>query len=185
MTTNNKIPPLWQKLNSEPGPDYSIFRVRYDWLKNPRNHQELKRLVLETNDWVNIVALTPEQKIVVIRQYRFGTGKISAEIPGGIVDPGEEHQLAARRELQEETGFTSQKWRYLGPVEPNPAFLSNVCHQWLAEDAVQTHPPELDDGEDISVALLTLDEIKAEIQAGHFRHALALLALAHVFDLRR
>ena len=121
---------------------------------------------------------------MVVRQFRFGSGKISTEIPGGLVDPGEDHHTAAIRELREETGFTSEHWRYLGAVEPNPAFLSNVCHQWCAEDAHQTEVATQEAGEDIFVDTLSLVELGQEIQAGKFRHSLALLALAHVFDLR-
>ena len=114
-------PPLWQKHKSELGPTLPFFQVRYDWMENPRNQQVLKRIILETGDWVNIVAVTPEKKVVVVRQFRFGTEKISTEIPGGLIDPGEEAKTAAMRELQEETGYTSSKWTYLGPVEANPA----------------------------------------------------------------
>jgi len=178
-----KRPQPWPKLKTERGPDLLIFQVRYDWLRNPRNQKTMKRLVLEANDWVNVVAITPAQEIVVVRQFRFGAGAVTTEIPGGLVDPGEDSKTAAMRELQEETGFTSTQWRYLGSVEPNPAFLENVCHQWLAEEAVQTETINLDEGEDIAVTTLSLDEIRAEIEAGHLRHSLALLSLSRVFDL--
>ena len=172
-----KGPMPWKKLRSEVGPTLPLLKVRYEWMENPRNQRETRALVLDSPDWVNIVAITPEKKVVVVRQYRFGTDKISTEIPGGLIDPGEDDKTAAMRELQEETGFTSEKWRYLGYVEPNPAFLSNRCHQWLAEDAVQNQEPSFDDGEDIVIDTLTLDELGEEIQAGTFRHSLAMMAL--------
>ncbi|MEM7030528.1 MAG: NUDIX hydrolase [Chloroflexota bacterium] len=182
--TNKKGPPAWRKHKAEYGPTLPFFQVRYDWMENPRNQQVLKRIILETGDWVNIVAVTPEQKVVVVRQFRFGTAKVSTEIPGGLIDPGEDSKTAAMRELKEETGYTSDKWTYLGSVEANPAFLNNVCHQWLAEDVKQTSDIDLGDGEDITIDTLTLAEIKAEMKVGTFRHSLALLALAHVFDIR-
>jgi 8-oxo-dGTP pyrophosphatase MutT (NUDIX family) len=176
-------PKPWKLIREEPGPDLGLFKARYHWKQNPRNGRVLKRLVLECNDWVNVVAVTPEEEIVVVRQYRFGNQKITTEIPGGIIDPGESSKEAAIRELKEETGYTSSNWTYLGPVEPNPAFHTNLCHQWLAEGAKQTHPPEPDMGEDIRVRLLTLKGLRLEIKEGRLWHALALSALSRVFDL--
>lgn len=162
-----------------------LFRPRWDQLRNPRTGEVLRRLVLETPTWVNVVALTPERRLVVVRQYRFGTRAVTTEIPGGLVDRGEAHGEAARRELREETGYTSQAWSYLGAVEPNPAFQDNLCHHWLAEDALPTHPQELDGGEDIEVATLDLAEVQSQILAGEIRHALVLTALTRLLDLRR
>jgi 8-oxo-dGTP pyrophosphatase MutT (NUDIX family) len=179
----NKKPAVWQRHRTEKGPHLEILQARFDWLKHPGNQKEMKRLVLEANDWVNIVATTPNNEVVVVRQYRFGAEKITTEIPGGMVDHGEDSEAAAIRELKEETGYTSIKWRYLGSVEPNPAILNNLCHSWYAKDAVQTEEMNPDEGEDIVVTTLTLDEIRNEIQAGSFRHSLALLALTKVFDL--
>ncbi|MFH1995011.1 MAG: NUDIX hydrolase, partial [Nitrospinota bacterium] len=76
----------WERVRSEGGPDIPLFSVQYHWMKNPRNGELLKRLVLETNDWVNIVPLTADGNIIVIRQYRFGVERIITEIPGGLVD---------------------------------------------------------------------------------------------------
>jgi 8-oxo-dGTP pyrophosphatase MutT (NUDIX family) len=175
----------WPRLASEHGDDLMICRVRYDTVTNPRTGASLRRTVLETPGWCNVVALTPERRIVVVRQFRFGTGKVTAEIPGGIVDPGEAHLDAARRELREEAGYTSERWTYLGAVEPNPAFHDNLCHHWLAEEALRTHDQELDGGEDIAVETWDLEELRARIDGGEVRHALVLTALGKVFDLRR
>lgn len=183
MTAQYPSPPLWPRLRSEPGPHIPLFNVRLDWLENPRTREVLQRLVLETPDWVNIVALTPEGRAVMVRQFRFGVGKITTEIPGGIVDPGETSEDAARRELLEETGYTSDEWVYLGAVEANPAIQNNFCHHWLARNAVKNGQMALGEGEDITVMEMSLEEIKAEIQAGRLLHSLALSALARVFDL--
>lgn len=182
MDTNIEKP--WEILRSEPGPDLILFRSRYDWVRNPRNARSLKALILESADWVNIVALTPEKKVVVVRQYRFGVGKTTLELPAGIMDAGETPEQAAIRELKEETGYTSANWKYLGWVETNPAFLNNLCHQWLALDVVKTSAPELDEGEEISVAELSLEEVRFEIEQGNMRNSLTVLSLSRVFDLR-
>lgn len=171
-------------LASEPGPDLLICRARFDMLTNPRTGEQMRRTVLETPDWVNVVALTPERRLIVVRQFRFGTAAITTEVPGGVIDEGESSELAARRELREECGYTAPRWSYLGAVEPNPAFHTNLCHHWLAEDAVRTHGQELDSGEDIAIDALGLDEVRELVRSGAIRHALVLTALSKVLDLR-
>lgn len=161
-----------------------LFRPRWDTLKNPRTEQVMDRLVLETPDWVNVVALTEARRLVCVRQFRFGTGEITLEIPGGVISPREAHGDAASRELREETGYTSQRWTYLGCVQPNPAFLDNICHHWLAQDARRTHELQLDSGEDIVVLELELDDVRAKIASGEIRHSLVVTALSRVLDLR-
>ena len=175
----------WPKLGSERGPDFGILRVRFDDLENPRTGAKLRRIVLENPAWVNIVALTPDSRVVVIRQFRFGTSAVATEIPGGMVDPGESSEHAAKRELREETGFESSKWTYLGCVEPNPALQDNLCHHWLAEDVVMSAEPELDPGEDIEVTTYSLKQIGQAIEDASMRHVLVLSALGRVFDLRK
>lgn len=177
-------PRLWRTEKSERGENLLICRVRYDHMENPRTGEVLRRTVLETRDWVNVVALTREQRVVVVRQFRFGTGAITTEIPGGVIDANEEPLDAARRELREECGYSATEWTYLGAVEPNPAFHDNLCHHFLARGAERTHAQELDEGEDIVVAELALDELRARIRSGEIRHALVLTALQRVLDLR-
>jgi ADP-ribose pyrophosphatase len=174
----------WEKKSTEYGPELKLFQVRYDWLINPRNKKLLKRLILESENWVNIVARTAKNKIVTVKQYRFGVEKFTLEIPGGLIDENESSKEAAIRELKEETGYTSKNWQFLGVVQPNPAFQNNLCYHWYAENAQKTDEPDLDDGEDIVVANLSLSEIKDAIQQGDFLHVLALSALSRVFDLR-
>jgi len=177
-------PRPWPRVGGEPGPDLLVCRARFDVLTNPRTGQNLKRTVLETPDWVNVVALTDERRLVVVRQYRFGSASVTTEIPGGMVDPGEDPEQAARRELREEAGYTAERWTYLGAVEPNPAIHDNLCHHWLAEGARETHGLDQDAGEDIVAETLSAAEVREELAAGRMRHALVLTALARVMDLR-
>ena len=181
MTERSPAP--WKKLGTEPGPELIIARARFDTVENPRTGKALRRVVLEAPTWTNVVALTPERRVVFVRQFRFGTERVTTEIPGGVVDPGEEPLEAARRELREETGYTSDRWSLLATIEPNPAFQSNLCLQYLAQDARKTHEVELDDGEDIEVALIEIEEVCRLIRAGEINHSLVVSALARVFDV--
>ena len=173
----------WERVKSEPGPDLIIFKARFDWLKNPRNARIMRVIVLETTDWVNIVAVTPGGKILVVRQYRFGVGRTTVEIPAGLLEAGETPEQAARRELEEETGCTTDRWTYLGWVEANPAFLNNRCHTFLAQDVVKTGAAHPDETEEIAVSELTLEEVRTEIAAGRMRNSLSIVSLARVFDM--
>ena len=174
----------WLRISSESGPELVLFKARFDWMKNPRSGKQLKALVLEAPDWVDVVALTPQKKIIVVYQYRFGVARPTIEIPAGIIEIGETPEQAVKRELREETGYTAKSWEYLGWVEANPAFMNNICHQWLALDVMRTSSIELDDSEDVAIGELTLEEICNEINTGRMRNSFTLLALSRVFDFR-
>lgn len=177
-------PRAWPRISSRHEPSLILFRPRWDRLRNPRTDEEFDRLVLETPDWVNVVALTARRELVLVEQYRFGSGDVTLEIPGGVLDRGEDHAAAARRELAEETGFTGGAWTYLGAVQPNPAFHDNLCHHWLAEGVERTQGQGLDAGEDIAIRSLPLSEAARAVADGRIRHALVLTALCRVLDLR-
>ncbi|MCY3839541.1 MAG: NUDIX hydrolase [Gammaproteobacteria bacterium] len=173
----------WEKVRSERGPNLGILDVRFDWMRHPDGEPVLKRLILESVDWINIVALTPEGLSIMVDQYRFGIGARTLETPGGMVDPGEDPLTAAKRELLEETGYGGGAWTYLGAVEPNPAIHPHLCHHFLADGVGKLAEPEPGPGEAIGLEFLSLDGIRAAMADGSLRHALALSALARVFPL--
>jgi len=173
----------WKKIRTDHSTDLKLFRARWDEMENPRTGQVMKRLILDTQDWVNIVPITDNGEIVIVNQYRFGVNKFTAEIPGGLVDQGENSKEAAIRELKEETGYTGGQWIYLGSVEPNPAFHTNLCHHWLAQGVKKTVEPILDPGEDIEVTKLSIEALKKIIKEGRLKHVLALSALSRVPEI--
>lgn len=183
MQTDGVADHGWELLGVEPGPDLPLFTPRFDILRNPRNGRRKRGLVLSSTDWVNCVAVTTDERLVMVRQYRIGIRGLTLETPGGMVDPGETPRDAASRELLEETGFAGGEWRYLGAVEPNPAIHDNLCHHWLADGVVHSADQSLGHGEDIEVQILSIGEVKAAIDRGELRHALALSALSRVYDL--
>jgi ADP-ribose pyrophosphatase len=184
MTSKSNDKKAWELIRSEQGPNLILFQARYDWVKHPLTSATMKAVILETADWVNVVAITAEKKILTVSQYRFGIEKTTVEIPAGLIEKGETSEHAAKRELLEETGYTTDHWEYLGEVEANPAFLDNHCHLWLALDVTKTHQTHMDETEEITLDELSLDEVQNEISAGRMRNSLTLLALSRVFDLR-
>jgi 8-oxo-dGTP pyrophosphatase MutT (NUDIX family) len=181
---DSSAPRRWVRHSSRHSGGLLIFQPRWDLMENPRTGERMERLVLETRDWVNVVALTERSELVVVHQYRFGTEAVTIEIPGGVIDLGESPLEAARRELREESGFTSQDWIELGAVAPNPAFHDNSCHHFLARGVQRTHPQELDSGEDIVVELVSIERVRELVASGAIDHSLVLSALARVLDLR-
>ena len=121
---------------------------------------------------------------MVVKQFRFGVAKTTVEIPAGMIEAGETPEQAAIRELREETGYVAADWKYLDWFEANPSFLNNVCHSWLAVDVVKRQAAQLDEGEEISINELSLEEVRNEIEQGNMRNSLTVLALSRVFDLR-
>lgn len=170
----------WQTLGSEPVADYRIFKVRRDRLVSPRTGGAHDFVVLESADWVNVIATTPKKQVVLIEQYRFGKGAVTLEIPGGVIDAGEDPVAAAIRELKEETGYSARSFTLLGMVEPNPAIQTNRCYTVLAEDAEPAGTQELDEKEDIGLVVRPLADVPQLLRSGLITHALVWAAFMHL-----
>jgi len=128
-------------------------------------------------EWVNVVAVTPKEEIVLIRQFRHGTRAVTLEIPGGMVDPGETPLEAARRELLEETGYGTENRRLLGTVHPNPAIQDNSCYTYLATGAVKISEQQTEGTEDIEVFTAPVSETDKMVLEGNITHSLVIAAL--------
>jgi 8-oxo-dGTP pyrophosphatase MutT (NUDIX family) len=182
-------PQRWQKLRSEPCATTRIFDVTREIYRRPDRDREQSFFVVNAPDWVNVVALTPDHQLVLVRQFRFGIDDFSLEIPGGVMEPGEDGITAGLRELREETGYTGDRARLLGRVHPNPAMQSNRCHLVLVENARLAGPLEWDPDEELAVVTKPVDEVYALAYGGGITHALVLDALLlftpHWAQLRR
>ncbi|MEO7793504.1 MAG: NUDIX hydrolase [Thermoanaerobaculia bacterium] len=143
-------------------------------------------LTLDAPTWVNVIALLPDEGVLLVRQWRYGIGAETLEIPGGMVEVAEtdDPRAAAGRELLEETGYRAGRLTYLGEVEPNPAFITNRCLTFVAEDLVREGEPEGDGEEELVVEIAALDEIPRLILSGAIRHALVIAAF-YLFEHSR
>jgi 8-oxo-dGTP pyrophosphatase MutT (NUDIX family) len=177
------MPQKWNRKSSSFLQATPVFKLRTDVLINPRTKKELNAFVLESRDWINIVPITPDNKVVLVKQYRFGTESFTLEVPGGLADDTDESMAhAARRELNEETGYDSDEIITLGKVNPNPAILNNHLHIFAATHVKKVSGQSLDDGEDIEIELIPYDDIPALVQNGTIAHALVLNAF-YLYDL--
>jgi ADP-ribose pyrophosphatase len=173
--------PQWQRVRSELLADLKLFRARFDFMKNPRNGATDRMIVLETPDAANVVAITKDQQMLFVEQYRFGISQRTLELPGGIVDMGEDQAVAAQRELREETGYTGSQWQYLGKIASNPVFMTNYIHHHLAEEVEQTHELHLDEGEALEVITMPVSEVFQRFREGWFQHPHTVNALVLYF----
>lgn len=166
----------WKRLSSEVALRAHVFRYVKVKSESPTTGKVGDFDVVQCLNWVNVVALTKDQKIVLIKQFRHGTEEVTVEIPGGAVHPEEDVLLAAQRELREETGYTSSNWKHIGRVDANPAFMNNYCDTYLALDAEATHPQEFDPFEEIEVYLRDKKDIPQMIKSREITHSLVVAA---------
>ena len=164
---------------------YRIFNLRTDRAVSPRTGQDHDFFVLESAPWVNIIPITPEDKVVFIRQYRHGIQDTTLEVPGGLVEPFDDPKSAALRELREETGYASRDIHFLGKVHPNPAIQDNECHSFVVWNVEQTALQDLDAKEDIETILYPLSSVPQMIHSGQITHSLVLCAFFFFFAAYR
>jgi ADP-ribose pyrophosphatase len=155
---------------------FPIFTLKKSRRINPRTKQPTDFVRIEGLDWANIISLTPNNEVVLIRQYRHGSEEFTIEIPGGCIEEGEDPGESALRELKEETGYKASTCEPLGWVRPNPALLSNKCYFFLAKNVEISGAQILDPGEDIQVFTQPLTQVIAQIQNGEITHALVVAA---------
>lgn len=173
----------WPTIRSEDLGEFRIFHLRRDFKRSPRTGREHDFFVLECPGWVNVIALTPDRRIILVEQRRHGTESLELEIPGGVMDPHDDSPVAtAVRELREETGYEGAQARLLNSMAANPAIQNNLCHAVLIEGCEPRHPTDLDLGEDLVTRVVPLAEIPSLVGGGRIRHSLVLASL-YYFEL--
>jgi ADP-ribose pyrophosphatase len=177
MSASPVEPFRWEKGASRTQLKTRIFEVLgVEYRHGPRERSR-EFTVIQAPDWVNVVALTSDHQLVLVRQFRFGIDDFSVEVPGGVIEAGEDPVVAGLRELSEETGFSGTQARLLATVHPNPAIQSNRCHLVLVENVRKTHELSWDQDEEIHVSTLPVEEVFTLARNGGITHSLVLNAL--------
>ncbi|MBO8448516.1 MAG: NUDIX hydrolase [Bacteroidetes bacterium] len=174
----------WETISSEYLFTRPWLTVRHDQVRLPDGRINPEFYVLEYPGWVNIIAITDDGKFVMERQYRHGLGKTCYEIAAGVVEKGETPMEAARRELEEETGYGGGVWTELMVISGNPSTTDNLTHCFLADGVRKVAAQHLDSTEDLSVCLLTLDQVRQLLVSDKIRQALMAAPLWKYFATR-
>jgi len=171
----------WEILSTEKGPNLRLFKAYLHQMKNPRNGEIAPKVVLSGADAANCLVITPEEEIVFVKQYRFGIGDFTLELPGGLVEQDENPMDSAIREIKEETGYGSDQIYYLGKIASNPVFMDCWVHHFLAKNATKKFEPQQDLGEDIETILIPKEKVLHMLKKGEFIHPHTISALALFF----
>lgn len=172
----------WKTLSSE-------YLIERPWLTARRDRVELpdgriidEYYVLEYPDWVNIIAIDKEGRMILVRQYRHGLQRTNFELVAGVLEKGEDSMTAARRELLEETGYAGGEWYELMQVSANTSTMTNLTHCFVAVGVEKVSVQHLDATEDLEVYTFTQDEVKEMIRHGEFMQALMVAPLLRYFS---
>jgi 8-oxo-dGTP pyrophosphatase MutT (NUDIX family) len=173
----------WRKVSSRPLGDFRVFSVRQERKVSPRTGAEHEFFIIDSANWVNVIALTVDARVVLVEQFRHGSETVELEIPGGVMDAGDASPEATGcRELLEETGYEGEQPQIIGQVLPNPAIMTNVCSTVFLSNCRHVKPVHFDNAEDIVTKLVPLAQVPELVASGQIRHALMVAAL-YQFDL--
>ena len=154
-----------------------IFDVREETSVHPKTGKTGRYYVLDNPEWVNVVAVTEQGQIILVRQWRHGVAAVELELPAGLVDEGETAIEAGARELKEETGYVASQWIELGKVVPNQAYQNNTCTTVVALGCKRVADLELDEGEDIDTLIVPPGDLPKLIATGELRNAMTMCAM--------
>lgn len=175
----------WPTLSSSTLGDFRIFQLRADVKCSPITGREHDFVVIECANWVNVIAVTSDDQLVMVEQFRHGSGTVELEIPGGVMEAGDASpEVAGLRELREETGYDGDSTSVIGKVFSNPAIMNNTCFTILVQNCTLRHATNFDHTEDLITRLVPIADIPELAATGKIRHSLVVVAL-YYFELWR
>lgn len=177
MLHMSQEPHLWKKIKTTQEADCRIFKIQRVTFEHEQRKKSGDFFVLETSSWVHVVALTPENEIVMVKQFRFGTENLSWEVPGGLMEEGESPIEAAQRELREETGYVGTDPQVIAAISPNPAIQSNTCYFVLLRNATKQLVIDWDEHEEILTETVPVKEVEEWAHSGKIFHSLSITSL--------
>jgi 8-oxo-dGTP pyrophosphatase MutT (NUDIX family) len=184
MQTDHDEFDRWVREERESLVSCRVFEVERWRMRRVEPERRADFYVIDCPDWVNVVALTPDDDLVLIEQWRQAVARVTLEIPGGMIDGEEGPAAAAARELLEETGYAPDSLVKIGEVEPNPAILTNRCHTFLARGCRPVAEPHFDANEKCRVVIRPWTDARRLVADGAITHSLVVAALHHE-ELRR
>lgn len=149
---------------------------------SPYTEKEHRFVFIDSLNWVNLVPITEHNEVVMIRQYRHGSQRVTLEIPGGMVDAGEEPRKAAARECHEETGYVVKKPYSLGELNPNPALFNNRLHTFYGHVSEYRPITNHSETEKTEVELVPIDRLRPLLLDATIEHALVCATLWRFLD---
>lgn len=170
-------PKRWTVVETEFLQDCRVFSVSRMHARSPHTGRTHPFFSIDSAEWVNVVPITPNGEVVMIRQYRHGSSEVTLETPGGLVDAGERPADAAARELLEETGYRASELTSLGEVNPNPALFRNRLHAFVARDVIKVAPIQNGSTEETVVELVDRERLRELARNGGVDHALVMAVL--------
>jgi len=166
----------WELVKSESFAKLRVYEVVHEERRNPRDGRQHSFCVQRSRDWVTVIPVTVDNEIVLVRQFRPGTGDVTWEFPGGVVESGEPPLSAVVRELEEESGFKPGEVMKVATLRPNPALIGNAMHVFLAKGCSPEGTRNFDDSEDLDTWAATPAEVDRMVDEGTMDHALMVAA---------
>ncbi len=177
---SKNLPSKWRIISDEIHSNCRIFDVHKRKMRRDSDSAEGEFFVIETNDWVNVLAITESKELILVRQFRYGTEKFSLEPPGGVIERGEDPIKAGLRELEEETGYLGQNPKIIGTVFPNSAIMANRCHFLMVTNVTKSSKVSFDQHEELETVKVPISELTDLIRKGEISHSMAINAIFHL-----
>jgi len=172
----------WKLRTETDGPKHHFLNIHYQKYEKVLTHEEIDILLVSSADAANVIPITADLDVILVKQFRFGIQQETLEIPGGLIEAEEDVVEGIKRELIEETGYSGRQWAHLGTLPFNPVYHKNYIHHYIAENVSLTHETNFDLGEHIEIVKIPLPEVLHKVKGGQLAHPHTISAFMFAFD---